>query len=73
MSIEQMLQGEEIFHVLYCNHVLMEHMILNSDMVLPGADAARFLETLSGYLSAPESMDTEATDKIQPQSNGKTS
>ena len=31
-----------------------------------GADAARFLETLSGYLSSPESMDTETTDKNEP-------
>jgi len=41
--------------------------------VVFGADAAHFLETLSGYLSNPESMATEANDKAEPPSKGKVS
>ena len=34
--------------------------------VVFGAEAARFLETLSGYLSNPESMDMKAIEKTEP-------
>jgi len=45
-------QGGKAGFTLSCDH-----------RVVFGADAARFLETLSGYLSSPESMDTETPDK----------
>lgn len=41
--------------------------------VVFGADAARFLETLSGYLSNPESMITETADSARLLSKGETS
>ena len=41
--------------------------------VVFGADAARFLETLAGYLSNPVSMDTETIDKPEPPLKGKKS
>lgn len=41
--------------------------------VVFGADAARFLETLSAYLSNPESMATATTDSVQSLSKGKRS
>ena len=41
--------------------------------VVFGAEAARFLEMLSGFLSNPESIATEANDKAEPPSKGKVS
>jgi len=41
--------------------------------VVFGADAAHFLEALSGWLSTPETMATAMTDKAQRASKGQTS
>jgi pyruvate dehydrogenase E2 component (dihydrolipoamide acetyltransferase) len=41
--------------------------------VVFGADAAHFLETLSGFLSNPASIATEANDKAEPPSKGNVS
>jgi hypothetical protein len=41
--------------------------------VVFGADAAHFLETLSGFLSNPASIATEANDKAEPSSKGNVS